>query len=449
MDRKQYSIADIHPTSVTKMMAGAIARSSATGIASRLASFLLNVIGLPVALDYLGTERFGLFLMLTGLASIASIANFGLSRIVALHTSRRSERSVEFVAQVFRTVSIFGFCFGLAVFVVLTAATRMLPWHSLIPKVDSLTLRDFSDAAVALASIMGLWVFMTPFEGLATGLHRLATLNSFRICGFLINIAGMIMILPSYPSITTCVILFSSGIVLGDLLHAVYLTITQTRIIIGTIRLRRTLLRSTFRDAISGALNSAGFAGIFQFSTGLLGIISGPSEVVVYGLIMRMLIVGLSILHGYYGAVWPALARALSYPSERHLSVRLIKQSLFVATAAGTAGLLTVVTFGELMFSLWLRHPIQFGLTTRLSSAALCLAVALELALKSILFAFGEFRYAATTTAIQATTYLLICSLIMPVYGGPGALALLFVLYFSFALPCLALRFVRRVSPVL
>jgi O-antigen/teichoic acid export membrane protein len=422
---------------------GTIAQSSVTGLGAKFASVLLNLFGLPIAFVQLGTERFGTFLMLSGFMSVAALANFGLSRIVALHVAKRIYLSHEFAAQIFRTTIVFAAIIATVTFTILLIASLSLPWRMLIPGMQLDFYSDFTTAAIILALFMSIWIFITPFEGLATGLHQLAILNSFRISGYIFNIVGMLVVLPRYSSITMCVLLFSSGFILGDIFNAAYLALTRPILIFGRVRLRRTLLRSIIGDAFSGVLNSAGFAAVFQFSTGLLGVLAGPSQTVLYGLVMRVLLVGLSILQGYYGAVWPALARSLSKGGDLNQSINLTKQSFLVAFVAGSSGMIAFVSFVDTGFSLWLKSPIQFDIIARVSAGVLCFVVTIELALKSVLYAYGTLRFPALITMYQALIYISLSFIVMPRYQAGGGLTLLCLIYFCFTIPMLAQRYFK------
>ena len=423
-------------------MNSSILLAAVTAVGARLTSLVLNLVGLPIALASLGQKGFGLFLMLGGFAAVASVANLGLARVVALHTARRSTSSMVFVGEIFRMTAVTATAMGAAVFAVLAGLALALPWDRIIGGFDPALRTDFLTAAVLLALIMGLWVALAPFEGLAAGLHRLTRLNLFRSVGFLINLLGIVFVLPRVPTLTTCVLLFSSGIVLGDLLHAVFLIWNRRDIAFGRIRLRRRVVRSIYRDALSGLLFSIGFAGLFQFSTALLGMLGGPAEAVLYGITMRLLMNALSAVQGYYNAVWPAVTAGLKDEAGRPRALALIRQSIGAALVMGIAGATVVVIFGQILLRAWMGGDLGFDLPARLAAGLLCFAVVLELALKSSLLAFGLLRYSAYVTVVEAIVFLAAATFVMPRYGELGALSLLCVMHLGLAVPLQGLRLV-------
>lgn len=391
------------------------------GWLARALAIVVNIIGLPVALHSLGQTRFGLFLMVLSIGSWIGLGNAGFGRVVAIITARYYRKAPGFVAAVTshlvrRAIRYYALLFvGCCVIFLI-----VVQFHVMLPEADAYA-GEFAISTIAVFFSMTLWFFLAVFEGVDAGRHELFRLYWYQIGAYLLSLVMMFTILPRWPSLLLASLLLSSGFVVGNLLHAIDVSRRHRAMFTAVRPVPRALSRAVLFHSVDFTIITIGLSVIYQFVTGLVGMVTGPDQIVNLGVFMRIMVsAGGAIL-------------TVTGPMSNLIATRIAHQDLDGArrivawTGLGLLGTMGCASIafdiaGERLLSAWLHTPVIYDGDFRQLAAAMIFLTALHSYASAAAIGFGYLRQVARIHAVMAVTVLPSAFLMFSWHGQAGVL---------------------------
>ena len=364
------------------------------GWLARVLAMAVNVVGMPIVLHSLGTTRFGIMLISLSIGSWIGLGNAGFGRVVALITARYYRRSPAFVSSVVTHIASISARFYVALFFVFSTAFLLFtPWINLGADGARYAL-EFIIGTVLVFFSMSLWFFLAVFEGIDAGRHELFRLYWFQVLAYAITLVLMFTLFAWMPSLTFAIWLVSSGFIIGNLMHAIDVWRRHRALFRSTAKPRPAMIRSVLYNSVDFTIISIAISIIFQFTTGIVGLMVGPDEIINLGVFMRIM------------ASVGGIILTVTVPMSNLIAGRLAHQdrtgAVKVAIWTGAGLLLSVglaaVTFdifGERLVSMWLRTPVAYEPAFRILASTLIFLTAVYAYASGLAIGFGKLRHVA------------------------------------------------------
>lgn len=346
-----------------------------SGMTARGVGAILGLFTLPLVLDYLGKERFGLWALITTLMAWVSLFDLGLANglvnmLSAAHGRDERAAAGRYLSTAF--VALLVVAGGLAVLTFV--ALGIVPWASLLGAKE---VADDATVRWAVAAALLLFILSLPFsvtQQVYGAYQRSYIWNGFSliagVVGFLCVVAA-IKLRVSFP-----MLIVASGA--GGLVVTVAAYGYATRRVLPWLR---PSFGSVSREALRGLLSRS--VPIFLFQVGALVVNETQSillahrcdlaTVASYTVGMRVYLLCVAIIQMSTNSFIPALREAYERGDggwTRRAFARLLRVRLGIAAVAG----LFIIVLGNLLLRLWLRRTdMSFVPGVWLAMAALML----------------------------------------------------------------------------
>ncbi|WP_315836327.1 hypothetical protein [Bradyrhizobium prioriisuperbiae] len=405
---------------------------------ARALAIVLNLVGLPFALDKLGQSRFGLFLVVLSIGSWVGFANIGMGRVIANGIAKYAIRAPTFVARFVSMATVLAAIINLGLFCISSALFLAVVATVELPPIIAEHKTEFITSVLSLFLAMSLWFFLTVFEGIDAGYHKLHRLYAFQLGSYALSLVLLFVVFPRYPSITFAAYLLNLSFLLGSIVHGFDVVRRNRGLFVRRIVWHRKTVQLLLLSSLDFTIISLGLMILYQLSTGLFGLIAGPDAVIEVGIFMRLL--------QSYGALLVAFTFPLTNVIASRLAHRDNAGALHAARLSGlmvlglaATGSLGLYFLGNPLLALWLHSGIQFETGFRVCAAALLFASTLHFYLAALLMGSGATKMVARVHLGEAMVFLPLGYLCFSTLQQTGILLALSVI-----VTCGSLLMIRR-----
>lgn len=400
-----------------------IVLSALTSWMGRAASIVLNLIVLGIAHRELTPQWFGVLLFVSAAGTGISFMNLGLSRTVMTHAARFLHRNEKFIWLSFQHASVVGAAVYGGTLAMFLSGCALLPWDQVIDVPGG----EYVPFITAMALVGGLttsYLLLSPFEGISIARQQTHILNLFRLAGYLVCLAIFALSAGKAPSLIVFALALHSAPVIGDLMNALWLMRRTPQLVRFKPPIRFRVLALHWGESTFFILMFAAYIARHQLSVLLVGLAVDATEIGLFGVLMRVLMLGVSVASG---AIYPLRAeiiraRAGTGVAQAH---RLVAQVVIVTTGGALVAGIMTVGLGEPALRLWLGEDLSFPLPVRLLFAALIVTSVVDLLLTIVLDALGRFKFVAVGSAIETILTLAVGFAAAVSFGVVGMLAAL------------------------
>lgn len=416
-------------------------RIALTGIGSALAhgtATLTMLVSVPLALKYLGAERYGLWVSITSFLGLLTFADLGLGNgllnAISDANGRDDERSAhEYVSS--------AACLLSAVAVVLIAMFAVgYSWVSWAGVFNVSSSAAVAEAGPAMAVLACCLVANIPFGIVArTRLgYQEGFLNSlWQTAGSLLGLVGVLLAIRLEASLPWLVFGFSSPPLLAALLNGAALfgrdrPWLRPRWSAVTITACRHLFRlGSLYLVLQIAVSIVSWSDSIIIAQTL-----GAKAVAEYAIPMRLFSVPSVILSVMLGPCWPAYGEAAAR-GEMAWVRRTFAASLSLAALASGLASLALLAMGDSLIELWVGSEIRPPLSLMGGLAVWCVMSAAGSAVGILLNGLCIFRFQVISASLMASFKVLLSVLLAHRMGVAGAIWGTVIAYSVFTvIPC-------------
>jgi len=291
---------------------GRIATAVSSGAAARVLSSLFTLVSLPLAVRYLGAERFGVWATIASTVVFLNLLDLGIASSLTNYIAHSyavgdRQNAARYTANALVLTAVVACVAG----VLLAIAWPTIDWAKLL-NVSSAVSRAEVSSTVAAAVILVLLGLPASLTGrILSGYQEVHCSNAIIATGTLANLAGLLVGLALQVSMPVLFVLTTGWITLANLtvLFAMLLwwkPWLRPRLALlewGATRELLTAGSGFFLIQIAGAV-------VFSSDNVVLSHFLGPAQVTPYSVTWR--VVGMTaVMQGlFFPALWPAYAEA-------------------------------------------------------------------------------------------------------------------------------------------
>ena len=389
--------------------------------AARGISLLTSLISIPLTIDYLGAERYGLWMTISSTIAILGFADFGIGNglvnaIAEAHGKNDRRLAREYISSALFMLSSIAFLTAL-IFVFIYPR---ISWANTFNVTSSQAVLEVGPA---IAVFVGCFLVNLPLgviqrtqmgyqEGFANGIWRAA--------GNLLGLAGVVLAITLRAGLPWLVLAMSGAPVIATLLNGI--------VVFG---FQRPWLRPQFRSfstrSAGRILNVGVFFFVLQVASAvgyrsdniILARILGPEMVTQYAVPLRLFSI-IPMLQGFVlMPLWPAYGESTARGDVAWIK-KTLRRSLVLSVVVSAPLVLVLVVFGVPILHWWVGPEVTpstallagFGLWTLLSSLGGPLAMFLN--------GLGVMKFQAVCATLMAAANVALSIYLVRTIGLPG-----------------------------
>jgi O-antigen/teichoic acid export membrane protein len=331
--------------------------SLATGL-GRSISIVTILVTIPLALNYLGPERFGLWATMVSLVGLLSFADAGLGNglvtaLAGAHGREDVESARQFVSSAFAILC--GLAFALAI--AFGVAYAWVPWDSVYNVSPGFRSEAEAGSVVLVLCLLGGLVVGIA-EDVQLGYQEGFINGLWALVGNLLALAGTLAAIAVKARVPWLVLAFAGAPVVTGAVNAVVLFGWRRPWLRPRLTsVGRTAARAMLQLGVFFFLLQLGGMVIFAADNLIVAQVFGAKAVTDYVVPMRLFAVAPMVLAILLGPLWPAYGEALARREVAWAKRTLLRSMLGVLGVAGFASAALVV-FGRPIIHAWVGREV-------------------------------------------------------------------------------------------
>jgi O-antigen/teichoic acid export membrane protein len=382
--------------------------STVAAVAARSIGLLASFVSIPIAIAYLGSERYGLLVALTSLTAMLIFADMGLGNglLNAVSTAYgRGDRDGARIA----TSSAFAMLVGIAMILAATLIVvhPRIDWATLLNAAGDLAA---SEAAPAAAVVIVAFIVAVPL-GIVERL-RMAYQEGFynsiaATVGALLALVALVAAVSLGASLPVLLLAISAAPIVAALANGVALFRLQRPWLRPSFALARIdVARGLARVGLLFLILQVAVAIAFQSDVLVAAIVLGPDEAATYAVTLRFFLLAPTFIGLYLVTLWPAYSEAIARGDIAWVR-RTLRRSTLIAFALSVAGAGVLVAVGPWLITTWTRGVIQPPIELLFGAAVWSILMATFTAIAMLFNAASVITFQVVTAIFMATVSVL------------------------------------------
>jgi O-antigen/teichoic acid export membrane protein len=393
-----------------------------TASAGRVISIVTSILTVRLTYNYLGAERYGMWMTITSVIAMFGFADLGLNNglinMVATATGR--EDAVEARKAVSSTFLLLSVA-AAALTVVCAAIYGFIAPERLFNVTSVLAVREAGPALVAFFLCFVVQLPLGSIRGTQSGLQKGFHNNLWAALGTAGALVAMLVAVHRHFSLPLLVLCVSGPPVIAALLNGVELFGFSHRELRPSVAyFSRDAAREGLRTGLMYFLLQISFTIGTQTDNVVIAQIMGASSVAAYAVPARMFNLVTSFLVMVSGAMLPAYAEAQARGDYYWVRKSFFRVLLF-GTVCTLAAAFILVLFGNRVLALWIGPGVQASLPLLAVLGLQCVIYAYLQPIAFLLNGLGQFRAQVICALINALVNLGLTIVFVRRYGIVGA----------------------------
>lgn len=401
-----------------------VRRAGLTGIATLLAkgtSIVAGLVSIPLVAKYLGTERFGLWLMLSTLLTWISMFDLGvansLMNSLAIADGQGDQKTAKEAVS-----SAFGVAFLIAIVLAVgfLILYPLVSWEDVL-NVSSLQAKSDARAAIAIGSaFFVIYILLSIPSRIFRGYQEGYIYQLWSGLGSALSIFALVAAIQFQASFSTLIATFFGATLLGDIFAAIHLFWFRKRWLKPSIEnVSWSKSKWMFRTGFQFWIAQISSLLIFQTDLVVVAQLFGASAVSSYGVALKLFMLIGSIQSAFVSPLWSAYSEAAAR-SELEWITRVFKQSVYLSIlwSLSLGSLLTI--FASKIIRVWINQDELPSQNLILAMFFTCVLVSISQCIAMLANGLGEINMQVFIGPIAAITNLFLSVILGSFLGISG-----------------------------
>lgn len=400
-----------------------LALSVATSIVTKPLAIVISLVTVPLYIRYLGTERFGLYEAVLGLATWLSLSNLGLglgltNRLVECHVAEDREKARQYVS----TMAVASLAIAIVAATGWTLLSFAIDWGSFFSVTSELARQEAGVVVLltGLLTLLGMAVRLTPAiynayqeshrNNLWDGVIKAITLAAAcAIVATPFGLPGVVVAMLGVPALV-------------GLVNTVYFFGWEKPWLRPALRhFKYAHLRTLVSQSLALLALQASVVLIYQSDKFVIGALLGADAVTPYAVLGRVYLTAYGMYTLVLTPLWPAYGEALQRGDVAWVKRTQIL-SMLVGMGLSVACGLVLLTTGSTIIAWWTRtDTIEVSSNLIIATAGVFLLRPWVDSRSIVLNAAGVVRPQVYAFAAYAVAALVLAVVLVPRYGAAGA----------------------------
>jgi O-antigen/teichoic acid export membrane protein len=398
-----------------------VAVTVAASAVSRVVSALTLFISVPLALGYLGDERYGLWMTLSSIIAMLSLADLGLgygvlNRVAAAHGRDDENEARVVVSSGLLSLFVVAAALGLG----FAVAYPWLPWRRIFNVQTLAALREAGPATAVFVACFLLGLPLGVVQRVREGYQEGFTNGLWNAVGAVIGLGGMLVAIRVRAPLPWLVLAVAGAPVIATILNGILLFGWRRRWLRPRLGLASwDTVRSLIGLGLLFFVLQGAAAVAFGSDNFITAQVLGPTAVVQYSVPARLFTIPTLLLAMALTPLWPAYGEALSRGDTAWL-----RRTLFVSLVGTTAVALlmsaALCLTARPILRLWVGHDLGVPMALLVGLAAMAVLNGSGHCLAMFLNGTGALRFPAACAVVMTAAVIVLKLLFARWWGVSG-----------------------------
>mgnify|MGYP003382305607 CR=1 FL=1 len=396
-------------------------RASAVSLVGRVISIGGTLITIPLVLNHLGPERYGLWMTLSVIFVFLRLADGGVTIGLIALVSR-----ADGVGDFARIRALFASAFAITIAVAallaaLAVLVRFVDWHWLLKISDPALQADAAAATVIIILSMALGFPSGVVRQGRTGLQQGAEANLWDLAGSLITFVGQVAVVYlKLGLIALAAVTAFTPVIVNTVMSVVFFVGKGRDLLPRAKSASRPVARALF---VSGSMFMALTlvqALSLQIDTVLIARLIGVTQVADYSIVQKLMSQPQLLITMYLIPQFAAYSEALTR-GDHDWIVRQFKRTVLIATLLSVAACGLLAFAASPLLKLWIGSAISPSPTLVASLAVYGVVATVANVFTYFFFALGLYRQVILAYALMIVINIPLALILIPQIGPAGA----------------------------
>lgn len=319
----------------------------------KIFSALINLITVPLTVNYLGAERYGLWMAISSVLALMSFADLGLGNGLLNAISRANAHNSKQEAQT-AVSSTFFILIGISIslFLIFISFYPLVSWQHVFNVKSVLAIKESGPTMMVLVIILLINMPLGIIQRIQDGYQEGYRFQVWLILGSFLSLTGLLICIFFKSGLTWLVIAFSGGQVIATLLNAFFLfngkrSYLKPRLKYFDWEVGKLLIKSGFVFLLLGLFTLLANASDDIIIAQTLG----PSAVAGYEIVKKLFFFSM-FTQFIIQPLWPAFGEALE-SGDIDWARRTMRKGLKLSMISGAVISLPFLLFGKEIVATW------------------------------------------------------------------------------------------------
>lgn len=338
----------------------ALASASAKGVA-----VLTSLISVPLTLNYLGVERYGLWMTISSLTALLNFADLGMGNGLLNAISEANGKNDRSMAREYVSSGFFLlFCVAMVLAVLLVVVYPWLDWASIFNVTSSQAVAESGRAAAIFIGYFLVNVPLGVVQRVQLGYQEGFVNSLWQALGSLLGLVGLLLAINLRVNLPWLIVTITGGPVLATLCQNIAIFgFSYPHLRPRWPHVTRPATQRIFQLGFLFFILQIAVAIAFASDNLVAAQILGPEAVAEYTVAMRLFSIPTLVLSMLFTPLWPAYGEAIARGDMVWVKHTLLRSLLLALIIAGPLSVIFVL-FGVQIIVLWAGTTVapSFGL---------------------------------------------------------------------------------------
>jgi O-antigen/teichoic acid export membrane protein len=319
----------------------------------KIFTVVINLITVPLTINYLGAERYGLWMAISSLMALMTFTDLGLGNGLLNAVSRANGSKDDEAAKV-AVSSTFFILLGIAsaLFLIFIAIYPFISWKDVFNVKSNLAIQEAGPTIMMLVIMFLINMPLGIIERIQSGYQEGYRFQLWLVLGSVLSFVGLLLCVFLKSGLCWLVLAYSGGQLIATISNGIYL-----------FTKRRNYLIPSFKHFHLKTGKVLIQSGLIFFLLGLFTLLAsasddiiiaqtlGASTVAGYEVVKKMFIFSM-FTQFIIQPLWPAFAEAMA-SGDIAWAKKTLKKGLFLSILSGAVISLPLLVFGKQIISIW------------------------------------------------------------------------------------------------
>lgn len=334
--------------------------TTASSFAARGVPLAVLLVSIPLVLDYLGAERFGLWATISSFLVMLGFLDLGLGNgvmnVVAEAHGRESRKAMEqAVASAFYAL----LAMALGLLLVFAVLYPFVPWASLLGARSPLAVSEAAPAVAVLVACLAVALPLSLAQRSLMGMQQGYMANIWQTLGSLLGLAGLIFAIEQHASLPLLVLATAGVPVLAGLFTTlVFFGWSHRELLPRIYRVTLPALKRIARIGLLFFVLQLAVAVAVSSDNFIIAYVLGAEAVADYAVPAKLFGIVTLGIGLFLSPLWPAYGEAIARKDYRWARTTLVR-SLTLALVVSGCGALLLLIFAPQILRVWVGEGID------------------------------------------------------------------------------------------
>ena len=416
------------------------ALSAASALGARAVTLIFTLLSVPLALNYLGTERFGMWLTISSVIALLSLSDLGVgygllnavTKSLALRNIARARR------QVSSSMALLGIL-ALALTGAVLAAVLIADWPQILGVRSPLARSEAVPSVLVFALIFLVGLPLSVTTQVRVARQEAYLVHVAATVGNLVALVALLVVISSRQGVPALIVAMAGPPALAIAVNGLFLFFRNASDLRPSMALvdwsiAITLVRAGFLFLVLQVSIAVAFAS----DTLILARILGPDAVSEYGVAFRLFTIPIGLVAIGLTPLWPAYGDAIARGDVEWARTTL-RRSTRTALLFAVPAAVFFVALGGWLVTIWVGVTVMPSLAMFLGLGVWTVQTSLGQSVAMLLNGANEIRLQAAAAAVMAVSNVALSVWLTIVMGAAGVVWGTVVTYALFVLLPMAL----------